>query len=459
VQNQYNQKIVMDTSPMPRARYKAIVDTFAGDIASGVLPPGTRLPTHRQLAEQQGLALVTASRVYAELEAMGLISGETGRGTFVREIALPLSHGVDQQATAAGMLDLNFNYPSLPGQAELLRNGLRQLALSGDLEALLRYQPHAGRGHERASIARHLLDRGLSVEPEELLIVSGAQHGLAATVMGLLKPGDVVAVDALTYSGFKVIAEAHRLELVPIPLTEHGPDLDGLERLCRKRRIKAVYTMPTLHNPMGWVMDLAWRERLVSIAREQGLLLIEDGAYAFLAEDPPVPLRALAPELTVYVSGFSKNIATGLRVGYVVAPLQWVAAIERAIRATTWNTPGVMTALVCGWVEDGTVARLEAEKRRDAMARQRLARTALAGLTLVSHPASYFLWLPLPEDIRADQVAVALLAENIAVSTAEPFAISSPAPHAIRLALGSLEADALKVALHKVRQVISNFGG
>ncbi|OQR30413.1 GntR family transcriptional regulator [Pseudomonas sp. Bc-h] len=444
---------------MPRARYKAIVDTFAGDIASGVLPPGTRLPTHRQLAEQQGLALVTASRVYAELEAMGLISGETGRGTFVREIALPLSHGVDQQATAAGMLDLNFNYPSLPGQAELLRNGLRQLALSGDLEALLRYQPHAGRGHERACIARHLLDRGLSVEPEELLIVSGAQHGLAATVMGLLKPGDVVAVDALTYSGFKVITEAHRLELVPIPLTEHGPDLDGLERLCRKRRIKAVYTMPTLHNPMGWVMDLAWRERLVSIAREQGMLLIEDGAYAFLAEDPPVPLRALAPELTVYVSGFSKNIATGLRVGYVVAPLQWVAAIERAIRATTWNTPGVMTALVCGWVEDGTVARLEAEKRRDAMARQRLARTALAGLTLVSHPASYFLWLPLPEDIRADQVAVALLAENIAVSTAEPFAISSPAPHAIRLALGSLEADALKVALHKVRQVISNFGG
>jgi DNA-binding transcriptional MocR family regulator len=449
----------MDTLPMPRARYKAIVDTFAGDIASGVLPPGTRLPTHRQLAEQQGLALVTASRVYAELEAMGLISGETGRGTFVREIALPLSHGVDQQATAAGMLDLNFNYPSLPGQAELLRNGLRQLALSGDLEALLRYQPHAGRGHERACIARHLLDRGLSVEPEELLIVSGAQHGLAATVMGLLKPGDVVAVDALTYSGFKVITEAHRLELVPIPLTEHGPDLDGLERLCRKRRIKAVYTMPTLHNPMGWVMDLAWRERLVSIAREQGLLLIEDGAYAFLAEDPPVPLRALAPELTVYVSGFSKNIATGLRVGYVVAPLQWVAAIERAIRATTWNTPGVMTALVCGWVEDGTVARLEAEKRRDAMARQRLARTALAGLTLVSHPASYFLWLPLPEDIRADQVAVALLAENIAVSTAEPFAISSPAPHAIRLALGSLEADALKEALHKVRQVISNFGG
>ena len=444
---------------MPRARYKTLVDTFARDIASGALPPGTRLPTHRQLAEQQGLALVTASRVYAELETMGLISGETGRGTFVREIALPLSHGVDQQAAVAGVLDLNFNYPSLPGQAELLRVGLRQLALSGDLEALLRYQPHAGRSHERACIARHLERRGLMVDAEELLIVSGAQHGLAATVMGLLKPGDVVAVDALTYSGFKVIAEAHRLEMVPVPLKDDGPDLDALEKLCRKRRIKAVYTMPTLHNPMGWVMDLAWRERLVAIARQHGLMLIEDAAYAFLADEPPTPLRSLAPELTVYVSGFSKNVATGLRVGFVVAPLQWVPTIERTIRATTWNTPGVMTALVCGWIEDGTVARLEVEKREDATRRQALARKALAGLRIVGHPASYFLWVQLPEDTRADQVAVELLAMNIAVSTAEPFAISSPVPHAIRLALGSVDMAALTDALHKVRQVIGNYAG
>jgi DNA-binding transcriptional MocR family regulator len=455
-QNQYNQKIVMDTSPMPRARYKTVVDTFANDIASGALPPGTRLPTHRQLAEQQGLALVTASRVYAELEAMGLVSGETGRGTFVREIALPLTHGVDQQATAAGMLDLNFNYPALPGQAQMLRTGLRQLALSGDLEALLRYQPHAGRLHERACMARHLIDRGLAVSAEQILIVSGAQHGLAATVMALLKPGDVVAVDALTYSGFKVIAQAHRLELVPIPLSETGPDLQALETLCAKRRIKAVYAMPTLHNPMGWVLDLAWRRRLADIAHAHDLLLIEDAAYAFLAQNPPAPLQTLAPDRTVYISGFSKNVATGLRVGYIAAPLKWVASIERAIRATTWNTPGVMTALVCGWVMDGTVERLEAEKRKDAMSRNRLARKALAGLAVISHPASYFLWLPLPEEVRADQVAVALLAQDIAVSTAEPFAACGPVPHALRLALGSLEPEALTAALHKVRQVILN---
>lgn len=442
---------------MPRARYKTLVDRFAAQIAAGELAPGTRLPTHRQLAAAEGLALVTASRVYAELEAMGLVSGETGRGTFVREIALPLSHGVDQQTSTPGVLDLNFNYPTLPGQADLLRNGLRQLALSGDLEALLRYQPHAGRSHERACMARHLAARGLTVEADEVVIVSGAQHGLSVIAMALLKPGDVVAVDALTYSGFKVVADALRLELLPISHNDHGPDLNALETLCQRRRIKAVYTMPTLHNPMGWVMDLPWREQLVRIARHHGVLLIEDAAYAFLAEDPPAPLKALAPELTVYVSGFSKNIATGLRVGYVVAPLPWVSAMERAIRATVWNTPGVMTSLVCGWIEDGTVARLEAEKRLDARTRQTLARELLIGLNVISHPASYFLWVQLPEDARADQVAMELLANKVAVSTAEPFATSSVVPHGIRLALGSVDLEALRVALQAVRRAVGRY--
>jgi DNA-binding transcriptional MocR family regulator len=442
---------------MARARYKTLVDAFAADIRSGTLPPGTRLPTHRELAVREGLALVTASRVYAELETMGLISGETGRGTFVRETALPPGRGIDQQEVAAGMLDLSFNYPSLPGQVELLRGALRQLAVAGDLEALLRYQPHAGRLHERACLARHLTCRGLAVAAEQLMIVSGAQHGLAIAVMALFKPGDVIAVDALTYPGFKVVADAHRLELVSIPITDREPDLDALETLCARRRVKAVYSMPTLHNPMGWVLDLAWRERLVGIARQHKLLLIEDAAYAFLAENPPTPLATLAPELTVYVSGFSKNIATGLRVGFVVTPLDWVPLFERAIRATTWNTPGVMTAMVCGWIEDGTVARLETEKREDASTRQAIARKVLAGLRCIGHPNSYFLWLPLPEEVRADQVTVALLRANVAVSTAESFVASGPVPHAIRLALGSVDLPMLEVALKEVRRVIEQY--
>lgn len=438
---------------MAEPRYKRLVETLAADIRAGRLKPGTRLPTHRRLARMHRVALVTATRVYAELKTMGLVSGEVGRGSFVREIALPAGLGVDQQAVAADLVDLNFNYPALPGQAELLRGALRQLAAGGEVDALLRYAPHGGRPHERASFARHLKRRGLPAEAARVLVVDGAQHGLAATVMALLQPGDRVAVDALSYPGFKVLAEAQRLQLVPIPAGRQGPDLDALERLCAQGRIRAVYTMPTLHNPLGWVMSAAARRRLVATARRHGLLLIEDAAYAFLAQDPPPPVAALAPELTVHVSSLSKSVATGLRVGFVLAPDACIPKIERAIRATTWSTPGVTTAIACAWLEDGIVERLESEKRRDAARRQAIARAALAGLPIVSHPTSYFVWLPLPEDARADRVAAALMREGISVSTAEPFATTRHVPHALRLALGSVGLDALREALHAVRRV------
>jgi DNA-binding transcriptional MocR family regulator len=437
-------------------RYKSIVDALASDIRAGRLVAGTRLPTHRQLAAREGIAVVTATRVYAELEAMGLASAEQGRGTFVRDQALPTGHGIDQHSVSADTVDLNFNYPALPGQAALLRQALRELAAHGDLEALLRYQPHRGRSHDRATVADHLQHRGLPVGAEQILIVDGAQHGLAVTAMATLHPGDVVAVDAITYPGFKVLAHALHLELAPLPVTTGGPDLDALDELCTRRRLRAVYTMPTMHNPLGWVMTASTRTRLTEIARRYGLLIIEDASYAYLVEQPPAPLAALAPDITVYVTGLSKNVATGLRVGFIAAPTALVPAMERTIRATTWNTPALTTAIACRWLGDGTVERLEAGKRRDAVERQAIAREALAGLAYIAHPSSYFIWLPLPDDSRADRLAASLMQQHISVSTAEPFATTTPIPQAIRIALGSTDLGTLRKTLRIVRQAVDS---
>jgi hypothetical protein len=100
-----------------------------------------------------------------------------------------------------------------------------------------------------------------------VLIVNGAQHGLAVAALATLQPGDAIAVDALTYPGLKVLAQALRLELVPLPAATDGPDLDALAKLRVTRRIKAIYTMPTLHNPLGWVTPQQSRQRLATIAR------------------------------------------------------------------------------------------------------------------------------------------------------------------------------------------------
>jgi DNA-binding transcriptional MocR family regulator len=431
-----------------------VVDALAAQIRGGQWPAGTRLPTHRQLAADEGIAVVTASRVYAELEAMGLVSCEQGRGTFVRDLAAASGEEMDQRAVAVDAIDLSFNSPSVPGQADLLRQALRDLATAGDLDALLRYQPHRGRANDRAAVARHLRRRGLDVGRERVLIVNGSQQGLAVTAMALFQPGDVIAVDALTYPGFMVLARTLGLELSPLPVTETGPDLDALDQLCRRRRVRAVYAMPTLHNPLGWVLDDAQRAQLVSIAHRHGLSIVEDASYAYLAKDAPPPLAMLAPDITVYVSGLSKSVATGLRVGFVAAPTPLVPALERAIRATTWNTPGLTTAIACRWLDDGTVDRLETQKREDARRRQSIALDVLAGLPCIGYPSSYFLWLPLAQDTRPDRIAASLARRRVAVSTAEPFAATTTVPHALRLALGSVGLTELRVALEAVREEV-----
>ncbi|MFI9386773.1 PLP-dependent aminotransferase family protein [Kutzneria sp. NPDC052558] len=428
---------------MRTPRYKSVVDGLAAELRAGRWPVGTRLPTHRELAQREGIALVTATRVYAELEAMGLVTGEQGRGTFVRDTALLAGQGIDEGLVAADAVDLRFNYPALPGQADLLRNALRELAGAGDLESLLHYQPHGGRLDDRTAVARHLRRRGLTVDAAQVLIVSGAQHGLASAAMSFLRRGDVVAVDALTYPGFKVLAHTLGLELVATT------DLDDL---CRRRPVRAVYTMPTLHNPLGTVMSSTARKRLAATARRHGLVIIEDATYAYLVEDAPPPLAVLAPEITIHVSSLSKSVATGLRVGFVVAAE--IAPIERVIRATTWNTPALTVALIRRWIDDGTVDRLEGHKRTDAHMRQAIARDVFAGLPHTGHPSSYFLWLPLAEPARADRIAASLQRHRISVSTAAQFATTPVVPQALRLALGSIPVADLRPTLATVRAAI-----
>lgn len=449
---------------MPQARYLRLADQIAAAIDRGTLAPGTRLPTHRAFAERFGVALATATRTYGELERRGLVTGEAGRGTFVRDPGLPLSLGM-QQGTSDGLLDLVFNMPGDSGDPDMLRAGLRRLATAGDLEAMLRYQPHGGRPHERRLIAAHLepsLGDGFGpLDPEHLLITSGAQHGLAITALALFKRGDLIASDALTYPGFKSVASLQGIDLAPVDSLAHAGgvmDPDALDRLCRARPVRAVYLMPTVHNPLGAVMDIATRHRIVAVAQAHDLLILEDAAYAFLDPTPRPSLLSLAPERTIHIGGFSKSLATGLRLGYLIAPPSRIDALVEAIRATTWNAPALISGLVTGWIEDGTLARSEETRRRDGAERQRLCRDCLAGLAglpLLSHPNAGFAWLPLDRGLRAEPIVSRLKTRGVSVSGAEAFATTQAVPQALRLAFGGLAKPDLTAALRSVAEEVN----
>lgn len=439
---------------MRQPRYKAVVDAYAAAIRDGRLAPGTRLPTHRELASRHGIALATATRVYAELAAAGLVVGEPGRGTFVRDQSGFGGLEPRRLPRTARRVDLSFSQPLSAEQPDELRAALRRLAGAGNLEALLTQHPPGGRESDRAVVATALLDRGIDVPPDNVLLTSGAQHGVDVAVRTLAGPGGVVAADALTYPGLKLAATTGGVEVCPVSCCADGTDLDALEALCRTRRIAAIYAMPTVHNPLGFVLDAAARHRLVDIARRHDCALIEDATYAFLVPEAGPTLYSLAPERTWYIGSLSKNLATGLRFGYLVVPTGQRAAAVRTLRAAGWSVAGIVTALAVGWLADGTVARLEKQRRDDAAQRQRIARKALCGFAYTAHPRSWFGWLELPDGLRNDAAARLLAERGVLVSTADAFAVAPHPPNALRLSLATPPPADLPGVLETVRDVL-----
>ena len=435
---------------MVRKRYIELATMVAAMIKAGDLPPGTRLPTHRSFAEEHGIALATATRTYNELRRRGLILGEAGRGMFVRDSALPITLGFEQGADE-GLIDLVFNTPGSATDSKVLRDGLRWMASSGDLEAMLRYQPHGGRPHERKIFANHFSSIHGDIYPENLFITSGAQHGLAVVLMGLLSNGDTIGTDFLIYPGFKAAAALHQVPLVGVSGEEGVMDPKDLERQCRKKKLKAVYLMPTVHTPLGSVMNKNVRSAIIKIARKHDLLIIEDSTYAFLETNPPPSFLSLAPDLTIHVGGFSKNIATGLRIGFLVVPNRFTSLISRAIRATTWNVPALISALVTHWIEDGTVARFEATRRKQGAKAQKMCHKTLCDAPIVSHPNASFAWFPLCKGARAEPIIARLSEKGIAVSSAVPFSIGDATPQALRIAFGGVSEQNLRFSLECIR--------
>jgi DNA-binding transcriptional MocR family regulator len=444
------------------ARYLEHVERLAAAIASGELASGIRLPPQREYADAHGLATSTVTRVYAELARRGLAVGEVGRGTFVRSPAVGAAAAFAQWAPAPGAVggvDLAFNYPVLPEQTDAFRQALRETAAGGDLSALLAHTPHDGHRADRVAAAQWLTrHEGVAVSPDALVVCAGGQHALDVVQLALCRAGEPVGVEALTYPGWKALAALRDIPLAAVAMTPGGLDPSALDRLCRMHagRLRMVYTMPTLHNPLGDVMPLEQRQALVAVARRHDLLLVEDSAYGFLVPDAPPPLRALAPERTFEVYSLSKPGAPGLRIAYLIAPPAFVPRVHAAMRASVWSAAPLMAQLASRWLGDGTLDGWIARKRALAVRRQTIAQTCFEGLGSTGYAGAFHRLLPVPAHVRCDDVVATLQARGIAVTPVDAFAApGQTAPAAIRIAFGSPSSDAaLAAALRQVADVM-----
>jgi DNA-binding transcriptional MocR family regulator len=432
-----------DLAERPGPRYLAIAEALADDVGAGRLRPGTRLPTHRDLADTLGVTIGTVSRGYAEAAQRGLIAGEVGRGTFVRSSG---TEHVPAPQVTGDAIDLSVNHPPAGDEdrrGEPLAKALAQLARRHDLADLLAYPPDGGTPEHRAAGAEWIARAGLPAPPEQVLVSSGSQHGMTAVFTALLRPGDLVLTEALTYPGLKALASLLHLRLQGLPLDEHGLRPDAFQAACRGGAPKALYCVPTLQNPTTAVMPEARRKEIAAIARAHGVAIVEDDVHARLHPHAPPPLASFAPELACYLTGTAKNLAPGLRIGFMLVPRPLVARIAAGIRGTTWMAAPLMAEIAARWIRDGTAERIVERKRQESAARQRLARSVLARSPYQAQETAFHLWLPLPEPWRSETFAEESRRRGVLVTPAQAFVVGRIAtPHAVRVCLGAPAARA-----------------
>jgi DNA-binding transcriptional MocR family regulator len=435
-----NRYIVTMTSWLPclegrkGPRYLAIVEALAEDSASGALAQGSRLPTHRELAQRLGVTVGTVSRAYAEAARRGLTTGEVGRGTFLRAPGA-------EDAEADGLVDLGQNHPPNPvaqPQRTALLAALAALTARGDAARLLAYPAAGGNAADREAGASWIARAGVEAAADDVIVCTGSQHGLTVVLATLLGPGDLLLTEALTYAGVKAVAGLLHLRLKGLPIDAQGLRPDALEDACRSSDAKALYLIPTHHNPTTAVMPETRRREIVAVARAHGLAVVEDDVHGLLPEERPRPIAALAPERSYYLTSTSKTLAPGLRIAYVAAPPAMVPRLTASLRATTWAVAPLTAAVASAWIRDGTADALLRARREEARARQAMARARLAEADVETKPEAYYLWLRLPEPWRHDSFAAEARSRGVLVMPAAAFAVGrEPAPHAVRLCLGA----------------------
>lgn len=414
--------------------YLLIPDLLAEDLRSGRLSPGDRLPPLRELATQLDLNYTTVARALAEAQKRGQIDARPGRGSFVRGAApaLPLRGG------SAAEMTMNLPpEPTDPALVERLADGWRQALQPARMYEQLRYQDFGGTASDRDAGARWLAPMLGPIVRDHVMVCPGIHSALAALMSLLVRPGQVMCVEALTYPGVKALAAQLGITLHALALDDEGPCVHAFEDACRTVAPKALYCNPTMLNPTTATMSQARREALADVALRYSVPIIEDDAYAALPARAPTTLARLAPELTYYVTGFAKCLGAGLRVAYVHAP--HASAMQRlagALRALTVMASPVTAALATQWVNDGTAQAMVQAIRRESIARQALLARHLAGWAVQTQPECFHAWLPLPEALSANEAASFWRSRGVAAVASAAFATNTAPPKAVRLCLG-----------------------
>jgi len=415
-------------------RFLQIADALQAAMADGSLKPGDRLPPQRHLAAQLDVDLTTITRAYDEARRRNLLEGRGARGTYVAAPKVELN----------AILDLSMNSPPPPDGVDfddMLKQGLSQVLMRADNELLMTYHLGGGSDSNRKAGAKWLAPMFGHLDAQQLVVCPGAQAAIAALILALTEPGDVILTEPMSYPGLRTAATQFGRHIIVVEADKHGMIPEMLEQACLQHKPKLIYLNPTLQNPTTITIPELRRLELTGIAKRCNVRIVEDDPYWLLADAPPPPIATFAPEHVYYISTLSKCLTPGLRVAFVLIrnPHERERFIV-ALKSFALMVAPLMAALATQWIVDGSANGLMEGVRNEARLRQRMARNILAGCYNGARAEDgLHLWLELPGYWSPSQFARAADSMGIAVTPAEAFATGTRSVNAIRISLGSIK--------------------
>ncbi|MCE1229317.1 MAG: PLP-dependent aminotransferase family protein [Firmicutes bacterium] len=443
----------LSTSPLPT--YLALTEAIGDAIRRGRLRPGDPLPTHRLLADLLGVNVSTITRAYGEAARRRLVTGEVGRGTYVLGVASEAALFALRQQPEGGVIDLSLNRPP-PGQRDSDLTTFLERLDAVEAARLLHYPDPGDRlAHQRAACG-WLRRRGLEVEPESVVVCAGAQHAVD-TAIGLFPEHEDIACEALAYPGLKAAARRWQRKLHPMALDREGLRPEAFEAACRSG-LRFAIVSPTLHNPTTATLGLERRRQIVAIARAWDVLLVEEDVYGLLKEEAPPPLAALAPERVIYLTGLSKTVAPGLRIGYLSFPPEWRDRLREAEHHTAWWVSTLTLAMATQWLSDGTAWKRLQAQRRELAARHKLCVKHLGRLQWRGEAHCPHLWLPAPPEGSQAFAQRAQAAGVVVVPSSVLTTSRAKTEDGIRISVGSPPDRATLVeGLNRLARLVPDF--
>lgn len=442
-------------------RIGLVMATINERIAGRSLTAGSKLPSVRSLAKSLQVSVSTVVEAYNRLAAEGTIVSRPGSGFYVANQLAPmaltavgprLDRAIDPLWISRQSLETDDGLPKpgcgwlpsswLPQQS--IRKGLRSVSRAGP-DSLADYGSPLGLPPLRQLISRRLGERGVEAPPDQIMLTESGTQAIDLLCRFLLEPGDTVLVDDPCYFNFQALLRAHRVRIVGVPYTPAGPDVEAFGTVLTERRPRLYITNSAIHNPTGAILSPVVAHRVLKLADQHGLVIIEDDIFADF-EHVPAPRLAGFDGLdrVIQIGSFSKTLSASARCGFIAARREWLDGLIDLKIATSFGGGRLNEELVFAVLGDGGFRKhIDALRSRLERARQDVA-SRLRGIGIepwIEPRAGMFLWCRLPDDRDSADVARAALADNVVLAPGNAFSVSQSAGSHMRFNVAQMQDE------------------